>query len=137
MYWRRLPGCYPVAAALWRRCRRRTCTFTSKAPSARRRLLDLAARHGLPEAWAVRVRRPGQLFATYQRVRECLGDAEDFRRIAYELCQDEAAQGVRYAEVTFTPAFHALRLGDWDMPIAAILEGFSSRASPTSACAAA
>jgi adenosine deaminase len=64
-------------------------------------------------------------FVAYQRVRECLREPEDFRRIAYELCQDEAAQGVRYAEVTFNPAFHALRLGDWDMPLASILDGLA------------
>jgi adenosine deaminase len=93
-------------------------------------LLDIAARHGsqLPDSL-----RDGRyafadltsFFADYQRVRECLRDPADFRRIAFELCQDEAAQGVRYAEVTFTPAFHALRLGDWDMPIDSILEGFA------------
>lgn len=64
-------------------------------------------------------------FAHYQRVRECFQTAQDFRRVAYELCEDEATQGVRYAEVTFSPAFQALRLGDWDMPISAILEGFT------------
>jgi adenosine deaminase len=89
-------------------------------------LVELAARHGLPDPGPYAFADLASFFTTYQRVRECLGDAEDFRRIAYELCQDEAAQGVRYAEVTFTPAFHALRLGDWDMPIAAILEGFAS-----------
>src|SRR3954471_24837236 len=89
-------------------------------------LADLAARHGLPELGPYAFADLASFFATYQRVRECLADAEDFRRIAYELCQDEAAQSVRYAEVTFTPAFHALRLGDWDMPIAAILDGFSA-----------
>jgi adenosine deaminase len=56
----------------------------------------------------------------------CLQDEEDFARIAYELCADEAAQGVRYAEVTFTPALHALRLeGRWDMPLGAVVEGFA------------
>jgi len=56
----------------------------------------------------------------------CLKDEEDFARIAYELCADEAAQGVRYAEVTFTPVMHAVRLDNgWDMPIAAVLEGFA------------
>jgi adenosine deaminase len=90
-------------------------------------LVDIGARHGLhmPASMRFRFVDLAGFFADYQRVRECLVDAHDFRRIAYELCEDEAAQGVRYAEVTFTPAFHALRLGDWDMPIAAILEGFA------------
>jgi adenosine deaminase len=39
-----------------------------------------------------------------------LCDRQHFRRIAEEVCQDEAAQGVRYAEVTFTAAAHGERL---------------------------
>src|SRR5688572_23955214 len=45
-------------------------------------------------------------------VRDCLRRAEDFHRIAYEFCAEEAAQGTRYAEVTFTAAAHGERLGD-------------------------
>src|SRR5258707_12737900 len=44
-------------------------------------------------------------------VRTCLRRPEDFRRIAVEFCADEAAQGTRYAEVTFTAASHGERLG--------------------------
>src|SRR5262249_12573186 len=89
-------------------------------------LVEIAARHGAVVPHRYAFKDMAGFFADYQRVRECLQDAEDFRRIAYELCQDEAAQGVRYAEGTFSPAFHALRLGDWDMPLLGILEGFSS-----------
>ncbi|HEU4355274.1 MAG TPA: adenosine deaminase, partial [Actinomycetota bacterium] len=32
---------------------------------------------------------------------ECLREPADLRRIAVEFCEDEAAQGVRYAEVSF------------------------------------
>src|SRR6267142_5208396 len=98
-------------------------------------LVEIAALHGRPAPDSLREHGRYKFvdlagfFVDYGRVRECLVDAEDFRRIAYELCQDEAAQGVRYAEVTFTPAFHALRLGDWDMPIIAILEGFARGAA--------
>lgn len=93
-------------------------------------LLEIAARHGATPPENLRDGRftfvdLAAFFGDYQRVRECIQDAEDFRRIAYELCEDEAKQGVRYVEVTFTPAFHALRLGDWDMPLIAILEGFA------------
>ena len=94
-------------------------------------LLDIAQRHGAPapqglhETARYAFTNLAAFFVDYQRVRDCLQDPEDFQRIAYELCQDEAAQGVRYAEVTFSPAYHALRLGDWDMPIMAILEGFA------------
>lgn len=99
-----------------------------------RTVFELAAKHGVDPphglsadlgASPYRFLDLASFFVAYQRVRECLRDADDFRRIAYELCQDEAADGVRYAEVTFTPAFHALRLGDWDRPIASILDGFA------------
>lgn len=58
-------------------------------------------------------------------VRDCLRRPQDFRRIAVEFCADEAAQGTRYAEVTFTAAAHGERLGDPDMPLAAVLEGLA------------
>src|SRR4051812_33959025 len=50
-------------------------------------------------------------------VRDCLRRPEDFRRIAVEFCADEAAQGTRYAEVTFTAAAHGERLGRPEMPL--------------------
>ncbi|WP_067481068.1 adenosine deaminase [Actinomadura hibisca] len=56
-------------------------------------------------------------------VRDCLRTPDDFRRVAYEFCADEAAQGTRYAEVSFTAAAHGERLGDLDMPLAAVLDG--------------
>jgi adenosine deaminase len=58
-------------------------------------------------------------------VRTCLRRPEDFRRIAAEFCADEAAQGTRYAEVTFTAASHGERLGDPDMPLDAVLAGLA------------
>jgi adenosine deaminase len=61
-------------------------------------------------------------------VRALLTRPQHFRRIAEEFCQDEAAQGVRYAEVTFTAAAHGERLGDLDMPLAAVLDGLAAGA---------
>jgi adenosine deaminase len=58
-------------------------------------------------------------------VRALLRDHSHFRRIAEEFCQDEAAQGVRYAEVTFTAAAHGERLDDPRMPLEAVLEGLA------------
>jgi adenosine deaminase len=56
-----------------------------------------------------------------------LGDVEDFRRLAYEFCEDEAGTGVRYAEVVFSPSNHAARLGDdWFGPIEAVLDGLDA-----------
>ncbi|MFF3667996.1 adenosine deaminase [Microtetraspora malaysiensis] len=65
-------------------------------------------------------------FADYNsRVRESLCRPEDFRRIALEFCEDEAAQGTRYAEVTFTAASHGDRLGSPEMPLEAVLDGLA------------
>jgi adenosine deaminase len=61
----------------------------------------------------------------YRAIRSCLQEAQDFRRVAFELCEDEAAQGVHYAEVTFTLGAHGPRLGNWEMPLESVLEGFA------------
>lgn len=58
-------------------------------------------------------------------VRALLREYRHFRRIAQEFCQDEAAQGVRYAEVTFTAAAHGERLGHLRMPLEAVVEGLA------------
>jgi adenosine deaminase len=42
-------------------------------------------------------------------VRDVLRRPEDFHRIAVELCADQAADGVRYVEVTFTALGHGTR----------------------------
>ena len=65
-------------------------------------------------------------FAQNDLVRACLRRPGDFRRVAYEFCEDEAAQGTRYAEVSFTAAGHGERLGDLGMPLAAVLEGLEA-----------
>ncbi|WP_255410875.1 adenosine deaminase [Blastococcus sp. TF02A-26] len=59
-------------------------------------------------------------------VRDCLRRPEDFARVAREFCADQAAQGVRYAEVTVTAAAHGERLGDPEMPLAAVLDGLAA-----------
>lgn len=58
-------------------------------------------------------------------VRACLRRPEDFRRIAVEFCEDEAAQGTAYAEVTVTAAAHGERLLQLEMPLEAVLEGLA------------
>lgn len=55
----------------------------------------------------------------------CLRSPEDLRRIAFEFCEDEAAQGVRYAELSFSLPDHAERLDDWDGALSAVLEGLA------------
>lgn len=55
----------------------------------------------------------------------CLREPQDFHRIALEFCEDEAAQGVRYAEVSFSLPDHAERFDDWDGPMRGVLEGLA------------
>ncbi|MDT0278423.1 adenosine deaminase [Blastococcus goldschmidtiae] len=64
-------------------------------------------------------------------VRDCLRRPEDFLRVAREFCADQHAEGVRYAEVTFTAASHGERLGDPEMPLAAVLEGLAAGCAAT------
>lgn len=93
-------------------------------------VVDLARRHGveLPEG----LREGRYLFRDFRHFFDewvagvqCLRDPADFRRIAREFCEDQAARGVRYAEVSFSLPEHASRLGDWDMPILEVLAGFA------------
>jgi adenosine deaminase len=62
------------------------------------------------------------------QVRGLLRTADHFRRVALEFCEDEAAQGTRYAEVTFTAAAHGERLGAPEMPLEAVLDGLAEGA---------
>jgi aminodeoxyfutalosine deaminase len=47
----------------------------------------------------------------YVSISSCLTTAEDYELITYEFGAEMARQNVRYAEVTFTPSTHYLRLG--------------------------
>jgi adenosine deaminase len=93
-------------------------------------LLELAERYGAAAPAALRRGRWtfadfADFIAQYAWSCECLRVPDDFVRIGREFCEDAADEGVRYAEVTFTIASHAVRYaGDWDTPIEAVLEGF-------------
>jgi adenosine deaminase len=98
----------------------------------RETVLDLVDRQGLPvpsglgeEGW----RFADHLDFIEQYIAMCglMNDLEDFRRLAHEVCEDLAANGVRYAEVVFSPSNHADRLGgDWFGPIEAVLDGLAA-----------
>ena len=73
-------------------------------------ILDLARRHGvdLPSS------DPDELFAftdlnqflsIYSAICASLRTADDFRRIAYEACEDAVRADVRYREMFFSPGF--------------------------------
>lgn len=93
---------------------------------------DLADRQGLAlpsgltdDGWHF----AGHIDFIEQYVAMCslMNDLDDFHRLAYEMCEDLAANGVRYAEAVFSPSNHAERLGgDWFGPIEAILDGLAA-----------
>ena len=64
----------------------------------------------------------------YGLVSRMLREPDDYRRAALEIAQDEAAEGVRYAEVTLTLLGHGIELDDWSSPVAAALDGFAEAA---------
>jgi adenosine deaminase len=93
-------------------------------------LVDIAAGNGVPvPAHLVDGRYAFTGFADFFEqntlVRHCLQRPADFRRIAYEFCADEAASGVRYAEVSFSAGAHGDRVGDDELPLVAVLEGLA------------
>jgi adenosine deaminase len=59
-------------------------------------------------------------------VRNCLREDADFEQAAYEFCLDSAADGVRYAELTFTAAAHGVRLGTGWRPLEAVQAGLKA-----------
>lgn len=90
-------------------------------------VLELAGRHGvtLPST------DPDQLFAftdlnqflsIYSVICASLRTADDFRRIAYEACEDAVRAGVRYREMFFSPGF-VTQLG---VPVSVVWEGVSA-----------
>jgi adenosine deaminase len=91
-------------------------------------LAEIGAANGVPV--------PGHPTATFagfrafadhnSLVRRCLRRPADFSRIAREFCADAAAQGTRYAEVTFTAASHGDRLGHPELPLEAVLSGLAA-----------
>lgn len=92
-------------------------------------VLELAERHGvdLPEGLRegrYEFRDFTHFIAEWVAGLRCLQRPEDVRRIAYEFCEDQAADGVRYAEVSFSLPEHSVHSGDWDAPILAVLDGF-------------
>lgn len=93
---------------------------------------ELADRAGRPLPSGLhdgRWRFAGHLDFIDQYVALCslITELDDFRRLAYEVTQDLAANGVRYAEAVFSPSNHADRLhGDWFGPIEAVLDGLAA-----------
>jgi len=80
--------------------------------------------HGLgaDDAWTFT--DPTDFIGNYGEMCGLLTRLEDFRRLGGELCEDLAANGVRYAEAVFSPSNHAARFGgDRTGPMEALLDG--------------
>ena len=90
-----------------------------------RTVAEIAASHGVRLAPGTAITDSASFFAAHNVVRNCLLTFADFCRVAVEYCADEAVQGTRYAEVSFTAAAHGERLGDMAMPLRAVLEGLA------------
>src|SRR5215469_4879865 len=88
-------------------------------------LAELSAAHGLAQPSAAHIADSASFFAANALVRDSLVAYPDFYRIAVEYCADEAADGTRYAEVSFTAAAHGERVGDPEMPLRAVLAGLA------------
>jgi adenosine deaminase len=62
----------------------------------------------------------------YGIVSGAVSAANAYYRVAYEICEDYAAQGVPYAEVTLSLTPQALNTNDWDGPLDSALDGFEA-----------
>ncbi|MCO1655802.1 adenosine deaminase [Pseudonocardia humida] len=95
-------------------------------------LAEIARGNGLPAPPSPALFAGFGAFAEHSgAVRDVLCRPDDFRRIAVEFCADQAADGVRYVEVTFTALGHGSRLGDLAMPLEAVLDGLVEGAATT------
>jgi adenosine deaminase len=94
--------------------------------------VELADRHGSPvphglhdDGWSFT--GPADFIDNYVELCTLLRTPDDFRRLAQEVCEDLAANGVPYAEAVFSPSNHAARVGhDWTGPLEAVLDGLAA-----------
>jgi len=94
-------------------------------------VVELAEQSGVDLPWSLAAGR--WRFANFQDFMvqytvmcRALTRPDHFARVATEFVEDVAAVGVRYVEVTFTPGGHARRVGDWQWPTSAVLDGLAS-----------
>ncbi|MGZ4722038.1 hypothetical protein [Oryzihumus sp.] len=64
---------------------------------------ELAARHGVPAPPTGPFAGLGDFVVAYERARDLIGSLEDLHRVARELVEDAAAQGVVWTEVHLIP----------------------------------
>jgi adenosine deaminase len=94
---------------------------------------ELAARYGMPAPRTGSFRDLSEFVVAYEAARDLVGDLDDLRRIARELVEDAAAQGVVWSEVHVVPPTYAGRLGPDEAVLEAVLDGFHAGAGDGSA----
>ncbi|KAB8193772.1 adenosine deaminase [Nonomuraea phyllanthi] len=87
---------------------------------------ELADRHGLPVPPQGPFDGLGAFVTAYERARDLVGSLDDLRRVARELVEDAAAQGVVWSEVHVVPPTYAGRLGPDEAVLEAVLDGFAA-----------
>ncbi|EST06519.1 Adenosine/AMP deaminase domain protein [Kalmanozyma brasiliensis GHG001] len=89
-------------------------------------LLSLAASHGIdPSSAQILTRWPSTLseaFSVFTVIHSCVTTLSDVERIAFEVGEDMASDGVVYAEIRSTP--RAMEGGSLDDYVRAVLRGF-------------
>lgn len=93
---------------------------------------ELAERYGKPAPRSGPFNGLGEFVGEYEVARDLVGSLDDLRRVAAELVDDAAAQGVVWSEVHLIPPTYAGRLGADEAVLEAVLDGFgySSGAVP-------
>ncbi|MGZ4747234.1 MAG: adenosine deaminase [Oryzihumus sp.] len=94
---------------------------------------ELAARHGVPAPPTGPFAGLGEFVVAYERARDLIGSLEDLHRVARELVEDAAAQGVVWTEVHVIPPTYAGRLGPGEAVLEAVLDGLRAGSSAESA----
>ncbi|GAB2680753.1 adenosine deaminase [Thalassiella azotivora] len=95
---------------------------------------ELAERDGLTGPRSGPFRDLTEFVGEYEVARDLIGSLDDLRRVARELVEDAAAQGVVWTEVHLIPPTYAGRLGPDDAVVEAVLDGL--RAGPDAPSAA-
>ncbi|MEV1171733.1 adenosine deaminase [Nonomuraea sp. NPDC049784] len=93
---------------------------------------ELADRYGLPAPPGGPFNGLSEFVVAYERARDLIGSLDDLHRVARELVEDAAAQGVVWTEVHVIPPTYAGRLGPAEGVLEAVLDGLRSGSSAAS-----
>jgi len=89
---------------------------------------ELADRYGLPMPRTGTFANLAEFVGAYEAARDLVGTLDDLRRVAAELVEDAAAQGVVWSEVHVVPPTYSGRLGPDEAVLEAVLDGLAAGA---------